>query len=141
MNRRIIQMLSVGALCGVPAVYSPAAEPNALQGSWVAVTAERNGSLAWDIRGHALIVHGNRFEIRSADDRVLFAGTLVETSGRPAGVDFILDNGPTWRGIYERRGDRLRICDNADDPSRERPRYFNADPNTGYVLVDFRRVP
>jgi hypothetical protein len=47
--------------------------------------------------------------------------------------------GRTWLGIYQLAGERLKICDNADDVSRARPTAFVTERGSGQVLVDFNR--
>ena len=47
-----------------------------LQGTWIASKAEQDGKAADDLVGHRLSFMGNRFEIRSKDDKPLYAGTV-----------------------------------------------------------------
>ena len=78
MQRRTSAMywliISTGLVlaCAVPA---KAAETT-LQGTWIATKAEQDGKAADDLVGHRLSFMGNRFEIRSKDDKPLYAGTV-----------------------------------------------------------------
>lgn len=114
MSRCILNLLSAGTLLGLNAVPALAAERNSLQGTWVAVTAERNGSLAWDIKGHLLTIQDDRFEVCGADNRILFQGTFQVGNQRPAAIDFLHAGNPlqgkTWKGIYESSMSSMATC-------------------------------
>ncbi|HEU4379567.1 MAG TPA: TIGR03067 domain-containing protein [Hyphomicrobiaceae bacterium] len=112
-----------------------------LQGSWTAIKAERDGKAADAVVGHRLSFTGKRFEIRSKDDQVLFAGT-VRVGARA--IDFVHQQGnlkgKTWQGIYALSGDSLSVCDNAADLKKRRPTSFAAKRGSGYVLITFERA-
>jgi uncharacterized protein (TIGR03067 family) len=60
-----------------------------LQGTWIASKAEQDGKAADDLVGHRLSFMGNRFEIRSKDDKPLYAGAVqMNPSAKPATIDF-----------------------------------------------------
>jgi uncharacterized protein (TIGR03067 family) len=117
------------------------ASQKGLQGSWSATKAERDGKAADDVVGHRLAFTGQRFEIRSKDDKVLFAGTF-RVSGKA--IDFVHQQGDlkgkTWKGIYALSGDSLRVCDNAPDIKKRRPAALEAKSGSGYVLITFERA-
>src|SRR5512132_3583157 len=76
--------------CALPA---KAAETT-LQGTWVATKAEQDGKAADDLVGHRLSFMGNRFEIRSKDDKSIYAGTVqMNPSAKPATIDFQQNKG------------------------------------------------
>jgi uncharacterized protein (TIGR03067 family) len=136
----MVMLLAVGA----PGEAADAKEKAGLQGTWTAVSAERNGAPADDIKGHRLTLTGDRFTIRSKD-KLLYQGTLrVDPSNSPATIDFTNTRGEAtgkvWQGIYLLDGDSLKICDNADDVSKGRPAAFATEPASGRVLVVFRRA-
>ncbi len=117
---------------------------DALQGTWVAESSQRSGQAADDLRGHQLTFAGDRFTIRSKG-KVIYQGTYTtDPSAKPATIDFKNTagemKGKTWLGIYETDGDALKICDNADDVSKGRPRAFVTAAGSGQVLIDFKRV-
>jgi uncharacterized protein (TIGR03067 family) len=142
----------MSALCWVilgtglgPAFAQPAGDAHkALQGTWTATRAERDGQAADDIVGHRLSFTGNRFEIRSKDGQLLYTGTVkVDPGARPAAIDFQhtegARSGRAWKGIYAVDADTLRICDNAPNPDKGRPAAFEARTGSGHVLVTFKR--
>ena len=147
MQRRTSAMcwliISTGLVlaCALPA---KAAETT-LQGTWIATKAEQDGKAADDLVGHRLSFMGNRFEIRSKDDKPLYAGTVqINPSAKPATIDFQQKkgalNGKVWKGIYAVDGDTLTTCDNAPNLKKGRPAAFEAKSGSGYVLITFKRA-
>jgi len=140
------------ALCGlilgtglVSAFAQGADEATRLQGTWTATQAERDGKAAEDVVGHRLSFTGTRFQIQSKDGKPLYAGTVwLDRGARAAIIDFEHTEGAlkgkTWKGIYALDGDTLRVCDNAPDLSRMRPKAFAAKSGSRYVLVTFKRA-
>src|SRR5262249_45696374 len=101
---------------------------------------EQDGKVADDLVGHRLSFMGNRFEIRSKDDKPLYAGTVQMNPGaKPATIDFQQHkgalSGKAWKGIYAVDGDTLTTCDNAADLKKRRPAVFEAKTGTGHVLI------
>ena len=77
---RLIIATGLVLACALPA---KAAETT-LQGTWIATKAEQDGKAADDLVGHRLSLMGNRFEIRSKDDKPLDAA--VQVSGTATGA-------------------------------------------------------
>jgi uncharacterized protein (TIGR03067 family) len=121
------------------------APDKALQGEWVVARAEREGKEARDVVGHKLVVDGETFEIREGD-KLLFKGT-VEVD-KSSGSLWLLDvkhshgdlAGKKWLGVMRVRDDGvLDICDNAIDPEKPRPKELKSEPDSGTILLEFRR--
>ena len=116
-----------------------------MQGTWTATNAERDGKAAADLVGHRLSFAGDGFELVSKDGEPLYAGTVrVDAHAVPAAIDFEHTKGElkgkAWMGIYSLEGDKLTICDNAPDLTKQRPAAFAACGGSGYVLVTFERA-
>src|SRR5918993_2029909 len=121
------------------------AADKALQGTWTATKAERDGRAATDLVGHTLFFSGDRFEIQSKDRKSLYSGTVqVDANTKPPVIDFQHAEGglkgKTWKGIYVLDGETLTICDNAEKLDAARPPEFEAKSGSGYVLVTFNRA-
>lgn len=130
----------------VPAFAQPAADvTKKLHGTWAAIQAERDGTLAGDVVGHRLSFTGDRFRIRSKDGKLLHAGTFrVDPRATPTAIDFEHAEGTlkgkAWKGIYALDGNTLKVCDNAPDLTKSRPAAFEAKRGSGHVLVTFARA-
>jgi uncharacterized protein (TIGR03067 family) len=136
-------VMAVLLAAGAPGEAADAKKPGGLPGTWTAVAADRNGVPADDFKGHRLRFTGDRFTIRSKG-KLRYGGTFrIDPSRNPATIDFTHTRGEVkgkvWQGIYILEGDGLKICDNADDPSKRRPAAFATEPRSGRVLVVFRR--
>jgi uncharacterized protein (TIGR03067 family) len=84
-----------------------------LQGTWIASKAEQDGKAADDLVGHRLSFMGNRFEIRSKDDKPLYAGTVqINPTANPATIDFQQKRGTKREGM---EGDLCRGRRHADN--------------------------
>jgi uncharacterized protein (TIGR03067 family) len=136
----------VAGLWLTPVVAQPAGKAETvLQGTWVATSSERDGAKADDVVGHRLSFAGPRFQIRARDGKLLYEGTFkANPTVRPASIDFHhvsgTSKGNAWKGIYALEEDTLRICDNAPDPTRDRPTRFDAKAGSGHVCIVFERT-
>jgi uncharacterized protein (TIGR03067 family) len=120
-------------------------ELDKLAGIWVAVSAERDGKPAGDVKGHQLTFSGDTFIIKSKEGEVLYQGTFrADPAQRPATIDFRHTKGKlegqTWKGIYTLEGTTLKTCDNAPDLTRERPTDFSAKIGSGRISIVFQRA-
>jgi uncharacterized protein (TIGR03067 family) len=132
--------LSLGPIVGAWAA-DPATDPAKLQGTWQAVTAERNGAPAPEAVRHRLVFTKDRFQI-TREGKLLYGGTYAaDPSVQPARINFRQEEGSTlrgeWKGIYRFEAGRLEIIDNADDMSKPAPTQFVTTPGSGYVLLRF----
>jgi uncharacterized protein (TIGR03067 family) len=126
---------------GVDSVAQPAGK---LDGAWTAVSAERNGKPADELKGHRLTFAGDTFVIER-DGKTIYKGTFkTDPAKKPAQIDFQNTEGEakgkTWRGIYLLEGDTLKTVDNAPDTAKPRPAQFATKPNSGHVMLTFKRA-
>jgi uncharacterized protein (TIGR03067 family) len=143
MRLRFVMLVMIASLAA-SAPGADAQEKGGLLGTWVAVSAERNGRAAEDLKGHELTFAGDRLTIRSKGKALYQGSYRVEPSKKPAAIDFTHTEGEakgkTWLGIYLLEGSGLKICDNADDPGKGRPAALVTEPGSGRVLVNFTRA-
>jgi uncharacterized protein (TIGR03067 family) len=140
-------MLATVGIAGIAAGsqdVASAKDPGKLRGKWTAVRAEQDAREAADIVGHLLLIEGDKFSVQEKEVTI-YEGTLgLDKSASPSAIDFKhtghSSRGKTWRGIYRIDGDTLTICDNAGDPQKSRPTSFATTPNSGRVLVVFKRA-
>ncbi len=114
-----------------------------LEGTWFAESATLGGEAAPKIVGQRLSFNGDRFRI-TKEGKLLFGGNFsVDAAAEPASIQFEQSETQTlsgsWLGIYELDGNTLRICDNAPDMTKPRPKNFGECAAAGYVLIRFSR--
>lgn len=119
-------------------------ERDSLHGVWVAQSCERNGKPAPDILGRIFEFRDRTFSIKSKDGEVLYHGTYHGNErANPATIDFVHQDdwllGTTWKGIFKRDGDTLKICDNAPFPTGERPTDFTTRAESNRVSATMQR--
>lgn len=139
----LLLILSLGCISSMPASASD--EASELRGRWLAKSAMRDGQRTDDVVGHVLAFKEKTFVIRAQDKSVLFEGTyILQRDKSPPTIDFRHRGkklkGTIWKGIYERKGNRLKICDNAAGTQKSRPTEFEAPRDSGYILIMFDRI-
>jgi uncharacterized protein (TIGR03067 family) len=142
---RILTAILASVLLAVAVPASSHSETGKLEGIWIAVSAERDGKPADDLKGHRLALRGDNFVI-DRDNRVVYRGTFKANHGKqPASIDFRNTEGEavgqTWLGIYRLEGDDLTIVDNAPDTGKPRPARFTTTAGSGHVMLVFKRAP
>ena len=85
---------------------------------------------------------GNRFQIRSKDGKLVYAGTMrLGASAQRATLDFAHRQGElkgkAWKVIYTLDGNTLTNCDNAPDQKKPWPTTFEG--KGGYLLISLQR--
>jgi RNA polymerase sigma factor (sigma-70 family) len=147
----LVVLLAAGLLGSLSLVWALAASGGAagkgrsdrelLQGSWKILDVEMAGKKAEgeeadQIKQRKLIVKGNQMTIKFACDF-----TLNEKK-TPREIDLeVKEGGPpeigTWRGIYELKGDDLKLC--LSLPGGERPKAFATEAGVLVTLVTLKR--
>lgn len=113
------------------------------EGTWTAISAQRDGAAASELVGNHIEFAGNRFQI-SKQGAVLFGGSFTTNPETvPAQIDFRIEEGgakgQSWLGISRIENGELTICDNAPNPAAPRPAGFDAPKGSGYVCLRFQR--
>ncbi len=126
-----------------------------LQGTWLAVSVEANGRQFSDKAltelKPTLVISGDKFTATAALDKsgeVTWAGTIqLDSTTLPlrfhlhdGRLEFAKTKGvmktPGVKGIYERKGDTLKVC-----YGPERPTEFKTKPDSSQKMYVFKRVP
>ena len=134
---------------GTPLETSPGGRPSrggneALQGVWVAQSVESDGEPAppemvkrmrFTFRGDKLLVRGE-FD----DDREDEWAYKVDSMASPKHLDCTVPQGNQLiLGIYEVKGDELKVCLRHASSSEGRPNQFTTKPGSELYLMVFKR--
>jgi uncharacterized protein (TIGR03067 family) len=123
-------------LAGAPATAAPATE---LEGTWEATAATTDGKEmpAEELKFLKLTVRGDRYTYEEM--RTVERGTLkVFPAKTPKQLQLTRSVGGFRDGIYERKGDTLKLCFNRRGANT--PKEFDAGAGTGNQLTVWRKV-
>jgi uncharacterized protein (TIGR03067 family) len=115
-----------------------------LQGSWQIVAVEIDGkSLAMDkLRGARLNIQGKRYSFQLDKMRLEITHQL-HPSRTPKAIDLKVVDGPeknkVYHGIYTIDKDLYQIC-RTTTAGKDRPREFATRPNSGLMIVVWKRA-
>jgi uncharacterized protein (TIGR03067 family) len=105
-------------------------ELNKIQGTWKFLSQERDGKArpADEVAKLKITFTGDKWSVRY-EDKVVQAGThTLDSSKKPAQVDAVVTEGEgkgsTMLGIYELKGDTMKVC--FDPKGKQRPNSFTA---------------
>jgi uncharacterized protein (TIGR03067 family) len=115
-----------------------------LQGTWQAVSGEREGKDDPEAAQHSLVFDGEKFMIKRGD-QVFVQGTFkIDASKSPKTMDIDITEGPdkikdkTAQAIYALDGDNLTWCV-AEPGSAERPEKLATKEGAKHMLVKLKR--
>jgi uncharacterized protein (TIGR03067 family) len=142
----VVALLAAVGLAAV-AVADDAAnkkDKEKLQGTWTAVSGEKEGKEDPEAKGHVLIFDGDKFSVKK-DDKVMIKGTFkIDASKSPKTMDMAISEGPedakdkTAQAIYALDGDELTWCV-AHPGSGDRPEKLATKEGVKHMLVKFKR--
>jgi uncharacterized protein (TIGR03067 family) len=145
MSRKL-SAIAVAVLMVLPAALLCAAEPpkgdKDLDGDWeiVSVTHDGKQEPPQDAKP-VLTIKGDTITFKVKDES--HTGTIkVDASKTPKTIDLTPDDGPekgkTILGIYELKGDELRICHG--EAGKDRPTEVSSKEGSGLSLAVLKRV-
>jgi uncharacterized protein (TIGR03067 family) len=115
-----------------------------LQGSWAAVSGEKEGKEDPEAKEHTLVFQGDKFSIKRGD-KVFVQGTFkIDASKSPKTMDIEISEGPDnvknkkAQAIYSLDGDDLTWCV-AEPGSGERPEKLATKEGVTHMLVKLKR--
>ena len=101
----VFWLLTIGSLMFSGAQVASAAQAKTeLKGTWIAVSAERDGRADGELNGNRLTLNGNHFVIQR-DGRPIYGGTFhIDAHQKPPHITFRHTDGALkgkkWKGIY-----------------------------------------
>jgi uncharacterized protein (TIGR03067 family) len=112
-----------------------------LEGTWSIVAGEYRGKPDKEALKFKVTFSGNRFTVQRGETVEVRGSLRLDPSASPRHMDASYSGGPhqgkTRPGIYEWKGDRLRI--GYADIGHERPTVFSSTTGGGILLFEYRR--
>lgn len=114
-----------------------------LQGLWRVESQERDGKAtqADELKKRTLFFGNDKFLVRQGDAIAQLGTMKLYPTESPTAVDVSVlagpDKGQVLVGIYELKGDTLRMC--LDPKGRTRPTEFKAPEKSGLLLTVYKR--
>jgi uncharacterized protein (TIGR03067 family) len=139
MKRYALGIVAVALLVGGTAAQDAKEDMKKLEGTWVVVSAERDGKNYDRIKDDQVVFAGDKITIKSKE-RDQKGTYKLDPSKKPKALDLISDNAgdPPVHGIYEFKGEELRIC--FSRPGKDRPTAFATQAGSEMTLVVMKRV-
>jgi sialidase-1 len=120
----------------------PGAQDKELEGQWEAVSFVRDGKEEPQAPGKVLLTIRDGTMTLKAGAETWKATVKADTGRKPHAIDMTYESGPdkgrTIRGVYEVRGDELRICHG--DATRDRPTEVASKKGSGYSVGAWKRL-
>lgn len=142
MNWKGFVVLAAGLLLAADSKDDIKKELDPLQGTWVAVSLERDGKALPEDQLKILTrtVKGDQYVITRSGETVGKGSFKVDPTKKPKTIDITRDEAKDGviLGIYELDGDKYKICYSAPG-SKERPKEFAAKEGSGNTLAVWKR--
>jgi uncharacterized protein (TIGR03067 family) len=143
--------LAVAVLLAVVAVARPQDEANrkdlkAMEGTWTVTLHEADGKKLSEEEAKKvdskLIVKGGKYTVYFGDKEIASGTIKLDAAKTPRQIDAIAEEGPgkgmAMPGIYEIKGDTMRVC--FAQPGKDRPKEFRTQEGTGQLLLGYKRA-
>jgi uncharacterized protein (TIGR03067 family) len=113
-----------------------------LQGTWQLQSVEDGKDAKVNVKKRTLFVGGDLVLVQDGDKLVQAGQLRLNTTKAPRGIDVIVRKGEhadnTMLGIYELKGDVLKVC--FDPEGESRPKKFEAKKDAGVFVATYKRV-
>ena len=116
-----------------------------LNGTWEVVNVVTDGVTTWPSRrGPAITMmfKDGKYAVKTNNENDAEGAAKVAPRDSPRSLDITPATGPnkgkTFLGIYEFRGDTLRLCFAL--PGKPRPKAFQSKEGSGHILITHKRA-
>ena len=114
-----------------------------LAGTWKVVAAEHDGDSLDRIIDGVMVIKENNFHIKTKSGTELKGDLILNPTKAPKHIDYVHQDGPLkdkkWEGIYELKGDTLKICYAEADSEKERPIEFKTLKDSKLLYLELTR--
>lgn len=131
--------ISVILLLGADTADDAQKDGKLFQGTWSVVSAERDGRspTAEELKTSKVVIMGDEMALTIARPKEEKATFKLDAGKQPKAIDILPLNMKPAPGIYELKGDTLKICWRRN--GQDRPTGFKADAGSGYFLLVLKR--
>jgi uncharacterized protein (TIGR03067 family) len=153
MRRSLLLVLAVGLLAAgllaagllaAAGTHNPKAVDEQLQGTWSIVhlntLGDKGGRKSFDFDDNKFTLTFDKGKVVSvAEGKVLWQGTYeLDPGGTPGAINIARRSEAFKQGIYEQKGDSLKLC--LDGPANPRPTKFHVAKDSRADVMVFSRV-
>jgi uncharacterized protein (TIGR03067 family) len=146
MKLRVLAIVAAGLLIAAGKEGKKVAK-DSLIGTWKIESLEQGGKkldLAQAQEAPSKIMFDDKKIIATVKDEEHTVSYTIDATKKPKEIDMTPQDGPnkdrTMKGIYELKGDTLRICLNPEDTTAERPKKLATEEGSRVVIATFKRV-
>jgi uncharacterized protein (TIGR03067 family) len=126
-----LAFLLCSILVGNSGVHCQAAPGEGAQTTWKVVSAKLNGKeMEFGGIEQLVVISGKKVSIFVANKLQMEFQLKTDDGAKPKAVDLIDSEGYAWRGIYEKKGESLKVCliwGYRRQPDQLRPRTFETE--------------
>lgn len=110
-----------------------------MQGEWQVTMIERDGTKISgdDVKSASMKITGNKFTFESPVDGTIEGTLKLDENHKPRHLDATVASGDTVHGIYEVKGDEMKVCH--PGPGGDRPKEFSGKADSGCSLIVMKR--
>jgi uncharacterized protein (TIGR03067 family) len=117
-----------------------------MEGTWQLVSAEENKEAVPEfvVNNLKIVIKGDKLSLKGVEDLIQKFSKIklkIDPATTPKTIDFVIEagneKGSTFEGIYEIKGDEMKIC--ASTASGNRPGKFETKADSNRVLFVMKR--
>jgi uncharacterized protein (TIGR03067 family) len=113
-------------------------ETKLLEGTWELASLITDGQRVprRDTDLYSLTLKDGKFAFKTRDGKVLDDGTFrIDPAAEPKAIDLKARGGMEVAGVYELKGDELKVC-----AGKKRPANLTSEAGNGHSLSNYKRV-
>jgi uncharacterized protein (TIGR03067 family) len=89
-----------------------------------------------------LVVKGGKYSVYFGGMKYTTGALKLDATKNPRQIDAVAEDGEfkgkAMKGIYELKGDEMRVC--FAQPGKQRPTEFRTEKGTGQMLLGYKRI-